>query len=450
MEAEAEAVTLNTELATHKTSIDNVRNKFSRQLGRLEKKQKSVKESRAEWESEKSSIEKEKTAHEALVQAHSEDLLNMDQLLKDIQSELSVAKNFEDIISQQLDVLGDAADGDDHTSNLDNEVLKHEAAVDEATRNVQLAESAISSLQEEITTIETRIPILEAEKKTAASKRDFKAAGKASKEIKDALARKEQCEAELADVAVARKEDAKEELSKAKTLLEEKKCIAAEKGKELGMKQMTVLKDKIRDLTSILKEFEASNTDEVSVASVGAFVIESQIRVLVASGETLGAQYGGWDDDAAKSSGRVVEDETLHSAPTLDSCDEDAGEKEITNEIIEQYFTLKKETSTLEAAIDKAAEEEDYEAAAELEEKLESARAGIESLGISSDVLDHALANRTNGETSEQHAPDEETSKDEETYKSDQDASEVEKPKDEEEPTSSIEDEKKDERASDD
>ena len=144
------------------------------------------------------------------------------------------------------------------------------------------------------------------------------------------------------------------------------------------MKQMTVLKDKIRDLTSILKEFEASNTDEVSVASVGAFVIESQIRVLVASGETLGAQYGGWDDDAAKSSGRVVEDETLHSAPTLDSCDEDAGEKEITNEIIEQYFTLKKETSTLEAAIDKAAEEEDYEAAAELEEKLESARAGIE------------------------------------------------------------------------
>ena len=433
MEAEAEAVTLNTELATHKTSIDNVRNKFARQLGRLEKKQKSVKESRAEWESEKSSIEKEKTAHEALVQAHSEDLLNMDKLLKDIHSELSVAKNFEDIISQQLDVVGDAADGEDHTSNLDNEVLKHEAAVDEASRNVQLAESAIASLQEEMTSIETRLPILEAEKKAAASKRDFKAAGRASKEIKDALARKEQCEAELAEVALTRREDAKEELLKAIASLDEKKSIAAEKGKELGMKQMAVLKVKIRDLTTILKDFEASNTDEVSVASVGAFVIESQIRVLVASGETLGAQYGGWDDNAAKSSGDVVEDETLHSAPTLDSCDEDADEKEITHDIIEQYASLKEEISTLEAAIDKAAEEEDYEAAAELEEKLESARAGIESLGIKSDVLENALSNRTNDETTE----------------SEQDVPNVEISKDEEEAANSIEDEKKDERASD-
>ena len=433
MEAEAEAVTLNTELATHKTSIDNVRNKFARQLGRLEKKQKSVKESRAEWESEKSSIEKEKTAHEALVQAHSEDLLNMDKLLKDIHSELSVAKNFEDIISQQLDVVGEAADGEDHTSNLDNEVLKHEAAVDEASRNVQLAESAIASLQEEMTSIETRLPILEAEKKAAASKRDFKAAGRASKEIKDALARKEQCEAELAEVALTRRDDAKEELLKAIASLDEKKSIAAEKGKELGMKQMAVLKVKIKDLTTILKDFEASNTDEVSVASVGAFVIESQIRVLVASGETLGAQYGGWDDNAAKSSGDVVEDETLHSAPTLDSCDEDADEKEITNEIIEQYASLKEEISTLEAAIDKAAEEEDYEAAAELEEKLESARAGIESLGIKSDVLENALSNRRNDETTE----------------SEQDVPNVEISKDEEEAANSIEDEKKDERASD-
>jgi hypothetical protein len=42
------------------------------------------------------------TAHDAVIQAHSEDFLTIDQLLKDIQSELPVAKSFEDILSQHL------------------------------------------------------------------------------------------------------------------------------------------------------------------------------------------------------------------------------------------------------------------------------------------------------------------------------------------------------------
>jgi hypothetical protein len=439
MEAEAEAATLNNELSTHKSSIDNVRNKFSRQLGRLEKKQQSVKESRAEGELEKSTIEKEKTAHEAVVQAHSEDLLTMDQLLKDIQSELSVAKSFEDIISHQF--VEAVADGD--ASSLDSEVLKHEAAVDEANRNVLSAEAAIQSLQEELATIDIRLPILEAEKKAAACKRDFKAAGKASKEIKDALARKEQCEAELAGDALTRKECAKKELSNAVALLDEKKSIAAEKGREQGMKQMTVLKDKIRDLRSILKDFgvDVNSPDAVSVASVGAFVIKSQIHVLEASGEALGAKYGGWDD-AAKN---VVEDDTLQSAPTLDSTDEDAADNAITSEILEQYTALKEETAKIEAAIDNAAEEEDYEAAAELEEKLESVRAGIEALGVSPADLEDALVNgiKDNGQA-EQDPSKPESPEDDIPESEDQNlATETESSKEKDETPPDIEDEKK-------
>jgi hypothetical protein len=60
--------------------------------------------------------------------------------------------------------------------------------------------------------------------------------------------------------------------------LDEKKSIAAEKGMELGLKQMAMMRDKIRDLGSILKDCDAStDPDSLSVASVGAlFVIESQ------------------------------------------------------------------------------------------------------------------------------------------------------------------------------
>jgi hypothetical protein len=242
-----------------------------------------------------------------------------------------------------------------------------------------------------VSAIEVRLPILEAEKKMAASKRDFKAAGKASKEIKDALARKDQCEAELADEALVRKEDAKEALSKAVALLDEKKSIAAEKGMELGLKQMAALRDKIRVLRSILKDFDAStDPDSLSVASVGAFVIESQIGILEARGIALGEKYGGWND--SPKSNEVVEDDTVQSAPTFDSTD-DATDKEVTSEILEQYIVFKAEASTIEAAIDKAAEEEDYEKAAELEEKLELVCTGIEALGISKATLEEALAN---------------------------------------------------------
>ena len=179
---------------------------------------------------------------------------------------------------------------------LDSEVLKFEAAVDEANQNVIAAEAAIENLEEELSSIEIRVPMLEAEKKTAASQRDFKAAGKASKEIKDALARKEQCEAELAGEARERKRAAKEELSKAAALLAEKKSIAADKGKEAGMKQMSSLKEKIKELKTILEKFgnvENGDADDINVACVGAFVIESQISVLESVGASRDAKYGG-------------------------------------------------------------------------------------------------------------------------------------------------------------
>ena len=88
-------------------------------------------------------------------------------------------------------------------------------------------------------------------------KRDLKSAGKAWKEIKDALARKEQCEMELME-AVSKKTDAEEELTKATALFQEHKSVAKEKVRELGIKQMYALEDKNRDLKSILI-FERGN-----------------------------------------------------------------------------------------------------------------------------------------------------------------------------------------------
>ena len=124
------------------------------------------------------------------------------------------------------------------------------------------------------------------------------------------------------------------------------------------------------------------------------------MHVLEASGAALGAEYCGWGDAARN----VVEDGILQSATTLDSTDEDAADNAITSKILEQYTALKDETAKIESAIDNAAEEEDYEAAPELEEKLESVCAGIEALGVSPADLKDALTLKTMARLSKMHS----------------------------------------------
>eukprot|EP00571_Detonula_confervacea_P011814 CAMPEP_0172301562 /NCGR_PEP_ID=MMETSP1058-20130122/3413_1 /TAXON_ID=83371 /ORGANISM="Detonula confervacea, Strain CCMP 353" /LENGTH=1518 /DNA_ID=CAMNT_0013011717 /DNA_START=111 /DNA_END=4667 /DNA_ORIENTATION=+ len=407
--AEATASSLHKEIATHINSIQTVKSKYSRQLLRLEKKSNTVKESRADWTSEKESIEKAKGAHESVVAEHSEEMLEREALINDIKVECATAKKMEEIIvfhsafrDESGDADGDTTDGqegapDDSSSALDGEVLKYEAVVNEATQNVTAAESNISNLREELSGIQLRVPILEDLKKAAASKRDFKAAGKASKEIKDALARREQCEAELDGEAMERKQFAEEELEKVRVLLEENKKLAAERGRETGLKQMEKLQGKIRELKSILKKFASSTTsdqeeeDAINVSCVGAFVIESQICVLEAEGRALGEKYGGWEE--TPSDNDIVEDASVQSAPTFDSAENENNSPEIVIDkgVLERYISLRNEMKELEGAIEEAAKKEDFDEAAELEERIQIWREEFVDAGFSSEKFEKAL-----------------------------------------------------------
>eukprot|EP00984_Skeletonema_dohrnii_P000712 scaffold212_cov108-Skeletonema_dohrnii-CCMP3373.AAC.9 len=394
-EAEEKAATLNNELSSYNGSIQSVRSKYSRQLGRLEKKERSVKESRAEWQVEHESVEKAKVAHESVVAAHSEEMLTREKIIEEIKVEVSVAHDFEDIVTSAFDATEFI--GDDNQA-FDSDVLKYEAAVDEANNNVISAESTIQSLQEELSTFDVRVPILEAEKKVAAAKRDFKAAGKASKEIKDALARKEQCEAELSGEATERKQAAKEELQKVTLLLEEKKSIAAEKGKEASLKRIETLRERIAHLQSVVKELgvDPTDSDSINVACVGAFVIDSQISVLEAEGKALGEKYGGWETDAVEDSSNAADEANdVGGVPSDTVIDDDT---------LQEYATLAAEIEELEAKIDQAAAEEDYDTATELEEKADSLRSKINSLGHSPEQMAQALKDRATN-SSENESP---------------------------------------------
>ena len=392
--AEAEAADLDKEISSYKASVETVKNKYSRQLGRLEKKSKSVHESRADWTSEKESIEKAKSAHEAVVAAHSEEMVTREKLIEDIKVECSTAKNLEEILGHHSSfiTLHNLSDTEKTTNGeeddsclLEGEVLKYEAVVNEANENLLAAETNIANLQEELSSIELRVPILEDLKKAAASKRDFKAAGKASKEIKDALARKEECQAELAGDAMERKEFAKDELEKVTALLNEKKKIADEKGREAGLKEMDRLREKITELKSIMKKFASTEEedDAMNVSVVGAFVIESQICVLEAEGKVLGSKYGGWENTS--------DAESVQSAPTFDSTTDDSPEIVIDKTVLEKYISLRNEMKELEDAIEESVEQEDFDKAASLEERAQEVRTEFESCGFASDKFEQSL-----------------------------------------------------------
>jgi hypothetical protein len=396
-EAEAEGFDLNMEIKSYNQSIDNVRSKYSRQLGRLEKKSQSVKESRADWTSEKESIEKAKIAHEAVVAAHSEEMVAREKIINEIKVECAAAKELEEIVTRAFEKVDtdeiSNREGEDYGS-VDAEVLKYEAVLNEANQNVLLAEANISNLQEELSNIEVRVPILEAEKKNAASKRDFKAASQASKEIKDALARKEQCEGELAGEAMERKRVAKNDFEKVSALLEEKKKIAEQRERDFGLKQMTCLREKATDLKLMLEKFSSlggddSEDDYMNVSLVGAFVISSQILVLEAEMKALGEKYGVVE---AASDDEIVENLSVHSGPSFEST-EDVPETKVDASIVERYNALKTEMKDLEDAINDAVKEENFDKAADLSEKARSIRDEFENSGFALKEFEEALRN---------------------------------------------------------
>ena len=392
-EAEAEGFDLSMEIKSYNHSIDNIRSKYSRQLGRLEKKSQSVKESRADWTSEKESIEKSKIAHEAMMVAHSEEMIARERIIDEIKVECEAARELEEVMSTAFETSARGmSNGDmgDDSSSADAEVLKYEAVVNEANQNVIAAEANISNLQEEVNTIIIRIPILEAEKKNAASKRDFKAAGQASKDIKDALARKEQCEAELAGEAMERKRSAKEDLENVTTILEGKKKIAEEREKVGGLREIDCLTEKILDLKLVLEKFASmggddSDDDCMNVSIVGAFVITSQITVLEKERRVLRERFGVLGDS------EIVDVTSVHSGPSFESTSDSPPEIIIDATILERYDLLSNEINDLENSIEAAVNEEDFDKAAELEEQISILREEFENSGFASDAFLRAL-----------------------------------------------------------
>ena len=132
-EKEMKAAEVKMELHKYDETIEEIRGTFSRQLTRLVKKETASEESRKEWEVEEATYVQSRIEHEAEVTAHSEALVEHDNLISKIHEEALVADRLAMIIKSE--VISNSENGgapDEEVSNAQAEVLKCEAASDEA------------------------------------------------------------------------------------------------------------------------------------------------------------------------------------------------------------------------------------------------------------------------------------------------------------------------------
>jgi len=440
---EAQASQLTLVVAQHDASIMQVRSKFSRQLTRIEKKEMAVKESRNEWEGEQATFKRQKEKHETEVSAHSEYLLSKEKIILRAQQEISSIDNIKDIVMKEV-FVGDVDISSESVSLVDFEssVVALQVAVDEANQELLVAQAAVDRIQDEISSIEAKLPMLEAVKREAAAKRDFKAAGKASKEIKDLTARRDECETALSGESKDRLERAHRDLEKVTSDLYAQREAVQVKRIEIERSQMIQVAKRIRQLQMLKKQAEdvpskIDDTDGVGlIASTASTIIATRIASLMTHGDQLGVTYGGWDeilqesccdtkdpsskdeqvepvvleatdthsltevtDDPVTPIGANITDpenagEDLNGDSAVTPIIDDIGVNNHENKINKKDAIIRyKEISTtlklVEREIEKAVGEENYDEAAQLEETMKSLSTEMESLGVSeTDIID--------------------------------------------------------------
>lgn len=381
---EATANGLRAEVEGHESDIHKIRDKFSRQLTRVERKEASVKENRYEWEKEKIAHDTAKLTHDKEVEAHHAALVAHDALMEKLRKEITLADTFQAIVAKEV-VFEKSADqdleSDGDFAQLQADVVKSEAAVSEGKQMLKAADAALSDLKEERDDLLTQIPVLEETKTAAAARRDFKAAGKASKQIKDATARLKECQEKLSGEARDRKDAALEELVKFEEDLKAKQAVLNEQEKEAGKHAMEKVADKIKRLAETQKSVCGGAMDAAGIQAVGAFVLNGQVEALMREGSAYGEKFGGWDAIAEElREAGVAPTSNATSRSTADAAGRPADE--VDPDVIAKFRAATRRLQEAEEAIDAAVARDDFEAAEKLNEELEEIKVEWEAIDL--------------------------------------------------------------------
>lgn len=267
-------------------------------------------------------------------------------------------------------------------------------------KSLKLATEAIRTLQNEHDRLLSKVPELEKEKKSAAAARDFKAAGKSSKQIKEAKSRLESIEDELNGDVDVKRASAETVLHRLDSELSKARKIAEAKERLSGEKRMIALAKLIAELVEKKKvncgEVTSENND---VKSVSANFLESQILMLKTQGQQLGSKYGVWEKLMEKIEIDEVKlcdfEERQQHFTDSSRC---KGEKSKTNcestseERLIKVRDLLKKINVAEGKVEEAAAKEDFDQAVEFQEVSDTLQVQLSKLNVTDEELELALS----------------------------------------------------------
>ncbi|GMF24235.1 unnamed protein product [Phytophthora lilii] len=383
---------------TAQRDIDTVRGRYSRQLKRIADREEGIKKTKAEVESDGEHLEQQRHEFQEQLKQYADDISIIGKRIGAVKKEMRAASLLANVLEvQETRREQSMIRKKQQTAELSS--LNDAAAVAEQSFTMlsnqhEELEKSLSIHRNAIASAEAMIPRLEQEKKASAAQRNFKEAARISKDIK-ALEKDRSTAEEMVEVVEMELQDLKERIDKREVEFEEKKKELKEMEKHLELatlqelwKEAKHLRTALRKIEKCKSEGDAAN-DGIDFRSSAMLLVQAEYDACMLQVETLEKKYDvsdpakdeDMDDDddddesidgeenegsehvsVSRSSltGKVIDIEGSDAdAETLD--DSSSALEEIAAQLVD-----------LESQIEKATENEDYDLAARLDEKIET------------------------------------------------------------------------------
>ncbi|KAG2931418.1 hypothetical protein PC129_g11106 [Phytophthora cactorum] len=381
---------------TAQRDIDTVRGRYSRQLKRIADREEGIKKTKAEVESDGEHLEQQRLDFQDKLKQYAEDITVIGKRIGAVKKEMRAAALLANVLEvQETRREQSMIRKKQQTAELSS--LNDAAAVAEQSFTMlsnqhEELEKSMSIHRNAIASAEAMIPRLEQEKKGAAAQRNFKEAARISKDIK-ALEKDRSTAEEMVEVVEMELQDLKERIGKREVEFEEKKKELKEMEKHLELATLQELWKEAKHLRTALRKIEKCKSegeaasDGIDFRSSAVLLVQAEYDACMLQVETLERKYDVSDpakdeevedddddesldgeDDEGSEHVSISRSSLTGKAPDVEGSDVDVEALEDSSSALEEITAHLVE---LESQIEKATENEDYDLAARLDEKIE-------------------------------------------------------------------------------
>ncbi|OQR88062.1 hypothetical protein ACHHYP_07638 [Achlya hypogyna] len=397
--ARATVATIDDGLAEADAGIQAVRHKFARQLKRLVEREKGILKTKKEIEADDLALGRQQDAFAAKKAAFSADLAQAAKDILGVQKEVRVASIMARLTDEQ-NARREARD--DRVKKQDAQLAALREAAQQAEQQYKLLGHQLEELKKKlqtnrtvIMTAGTTMPALEAEKKAAAAERNFKEAARLSKDIKQ-LEKDRATAEEQIEVLGMEIKDIEERIHVREDEFHAKQDELRDVEKNLDLAWLDVLYQVHVDLRVAQRQlakyeshkWSGGDGDAVDFRGVALTLVQMEFSAVVTEIEALEDKHN-LEPHVAELPPEVPEKElALLVEATDDDRDDDSAVEAPTAvvplarsvSVVSSVATvgdlttsdaIKEKIGAIEAQIDEATENEDYELAARLDDELE-------------------------------------------------------------------------------